>query len=158
MTAAPPGALSTDTDQAAVRALYLRLIDAWNRRHAGDFAATFDDEGYALGFDGSLHRGRAEIEFALAGIFAAHPTGRYVVKVKELRVVTQDVALLRAITGLVMPGTAELNAATNAWQTIVAVRRGDGFRIAQLQNTPAAFHGRPALARQMTDELAAELR
>jgi hypothetical protein len=33
-----------------------------------------------------------------------------------------------------------------------------GWQLASLQNTPAAFHGRPDLADQLTDELRAVLR
>lgn len=56
------------------------------------------------------------------------------------------------------PHGDDLNAAANAIQTIVAVKSDDDWRIAQLQNTPAAFHGRPDEAAVLTEELRAVLR
>ncbi len=42
----------------------------------------------------------------------------------------------------------------NAVQTLVAVKHGnDRWKIAIYQNTPAAFHGRPELGEQLTEEL-----
>jgi hypothetical protein len=49
-------------DEVAVSALYRQLLDAWNRRAAGDFATPFADDGYVVGFDGSQMEGRGEIE------------------------------------------------------------------------------------------------
>jgi uncharacterized protein (TIGR02246 family) len=158
MTHSTPAGSPEPNDDGAVRALYFAVLDAWNRKNAADFAAAFEDDGCTIGFDGSLLDGRVEIESGLAKIFADHPTGRYVAKVQHIRFATPDVALLRAMTGMVTPGQTGINPAVNAWQTIVAVRDGDGFRIAKLQNTPAAFHGRPELVRQMTDELTTALR
>ena len=52
-------------DAAECLALYTRLLEAWNRRSAGDFAALFEPDGHAIGFDGSQMNGRAEIAPAL---------------------------------------------------------------------------------------------
>jgi hypothetical protein len=38
-------------------------------------------------------------------------------------------------------------------QSLVTVERGPDVKIALLHNTPAAFHGRPELAQQLTREL-----
>ena len=46
----------------------------------------------------------------------------------------------------------------NAVQSVVAVLDRGEPAIAVLHNTPAAFHGRPQLAEQLTQELAAILR
>jgi uncharacterized protein (TIGR02246 family) len=42
----------TSDDDAAVRALYDRLIRAWNERDAAAFAAQFTEDGNAVAFDG----------------------------------------------------------------------------------------------------------
>lgn len=70
-----------------------------------------------------------------------------------MRALGQDVALLRAVAGLLPHGQADLNPAANAIQSLVAVRRDGAWRIALFQNTPAQFHGRPELAEQLTAEL-----
>lgn len=145
-------------DPAAVTALYRSLLDSWNRRAAGDFAALFEPEGTLIGFDGSPMSGRVEIGQELARIFADHVTAAYVGKVREVRFLTPEVALLRAVAGMVPPGQKELNPAVNTLQALVAVKRAGEWRIAHYHNTPAQFHGRPELAEALTAELRELLR
>jgi len=142
-----------DSDEAEVRSLYQRLLDAWNKRDAAAYAALFEDGANVVGFDGSQMTGRSEIETTLAQIFAHHQTASYVSKVREVRLLTPDVAILRAVVGMVPPGQNDLNPAVNAIQTLVALRRDGRWQIALFQNTPAQFHGRPELAQQLTEEL-----
>jgi len=35
----------------AVRVLYQQLLDAWNKRQAGEMAALFTEDGSVVGFD-----------------------------------------------------------------------------------------------------------
>jgi uncharacterized protein (TIGR02246 family) len=139
-------------------ALYQQLLDAWNNRDAAAFAALFSEDGSVVGFDGSPMNGRAEIASALEGIFGGHQTARYVAKVREIRRLAADVLFIRSAVGMVPPGKAELNPAVNAIQSVVAGGRGADMRIALLHNTPAAFHGRPEVAEQLTRELTDALR
>ncbi len=136
-----------------IRALYERMLRAWNARDADAFAAQFADDGHSIGFDGSELTGRTEIASTLRVIFADHPTGRYVWKVRWVRPLATGAALLYSIVGLVPAGQTDIAPALNAIQTVVAVQRDGEWRILQLQNTPAQLHGRPDLVQQMTDEL-----
>ena len=140
-----------------VTALSQQLLTSWNERDVASCAAFFADDGSMGGFDGSHFEGLTAIAAHLAQIFADHPTPTYVAKIREVRVLAPDVTLLRAIAGLVPHGPTDLNPATNAIQSLVAVHRQDGWRIALFQNTPAQFHGRPELADQLTSELRALL-
>jgi uncharacterized protein (TIGR02246 family) len=133
--------------------LYQQLLEAWNARDAAVFAVVFSDDGSVVGFDGSTMNGREEIASALEGIFASHQTARYVAKVREIRRLGADVLLVRSVVGMVPPGKTELNPAVNAIQSLVVAGRGADMRITLLHNTPAAFHGRPELAEQLTREL-----
>jgi hypothetical protein len=54
---------------------------------------------------------------------------------------------------MVPPGQKELNPAVSAIQSVVLVEDGGEWRVALLHNTPAAFHGRPEMAQQLTEEL-----
>jgi hypothetical protein len=54
---------------------------------------------------------------------------------------------------MVPPGQKDLNPATNAIQSMVAVKQASQWRITLFQNTPAQFHGRPELAEALTEEL-----
>jgi len=146
------------SDEDDVRSIYQRLLGAWNRRDAAAYSALFDDGANVVGFDGSQMNGRSEIESTLAGIFAHHQTASYVSIVREVRTLTPEVAILRAVAGMVPPGQTDINPAVNAIQSLVAVKRGGQWRIALFQNTPAQFHGRPELAQQLTEELRQLLR
>jgi uncharacterized protein (TIGR02246 family) len=136
-----------------VSVLYHALLDAWNRHDAVGYAALFADDGYVVGFDGTEMMGPHEIEQSLSAIFADHETGRYVAKVRAERILADEVAILRAVAGLVPAGTSDLNPQLNAIQTLVAKREDEGWRILQFQNTPAQFHGRPEDAEALTNEL-----
>lgn len=139
--------------QNRVADLYRQLLDAWNHQNASAFATLFDDTAVVIGFDGSQMNGRAEIESTLSGIFADHPTALYIAKIRNIRLLTAGVAVLHAVVGMIPRGQSQLNPKVNAHQTLVAVRVADQWRIAQFQNTPAQFHGRPDLAEALTNEL-----
>ncbi|MBX3080347.1 MAG: SgcJ/EcaC family oxidoreductase [Anaerolineae bacterium] len=141
------------TQQEQIEALYRQLIAAWNVRNAAEFAACFSDDANVIGFDGSQMDGQATIAAELQRIFTNHQTAAYVAKVREVRLLTSETALLRAVVGMVPAGKTTLNPAVNSIQSMVAIKAGDGWRIALFQNTPAQFHGRPDLAEALTAEL-----
>jgi uncharacterized protein (TIGR02246 family) len=135
-----------------VETLYQQLLAAWNNQDARGMAVLFAQEGEMIGFDGSLAIGQDEIYSHLQPIFADHPTARFVSIVKSVRLLSPDVALLRAVAGMVPRGQSDINPAANTHHTLVAVKN-EQWRIQLFQNTPAQFHGRPELVQQMTDEL-----
>jgi uncharacterized protein (TIGR02246 family) len=149
----PSGAPIDSAGDETIAALYRHLLDCWNERDASAFAACFADDGYSIGFDGSQMAGRAEIAATLGQIFADHATARYVSKIREICQLAPDIALVRAVVGMVPRGQSDINPAVNTIQTVVAARRDGEWRIAQLQNTPAQFHGRPDLSEALTQEL-----
>lgn len=148
--------MTTRAADTAVRDLYSRLLDAWNRRDAADYAALFATDGTVIGFDGSIMAG-AEVERTLAAIFADHPTAAYIAKICEVRPLGSQAVLLRASVGMLPPGGTDLNPAVNAHQVLVAEQHGADWRIVLFQNTPAQYHGRPDLVEQHTAELRALL-
>lgn len=149
---------SQSTVEREVCSLYRELLDCWNRRNAADFAALFDEDTNVVGFDGSPLNGRAEIESVIRQIFADHPTAAYIGIIRDVRMLAPEVAVLRAVAGMVPPGQSDLNPALNAVQTLVAAKRDGRWPIAVFQNTPAAFHGRPELTEKLTEELRQALR
>ncbi len=146
------------TDESAVRAVYQQLLASWNARDAVCFAAPFTDDAEVIGFDGSQMMGQAEIETTLRQIFADHETGAYIGIVRSVRFLASDVALLRAVAGVIPAGQDDLNPVLNAQQALIAIKHDGAWRIALYQNTPAQFHGRPDLAQRLTDELRAARR
>lgn len=136
-----------------VIAIYTQLLEAWNDRNAEEMAALFTDDGESIGFDGSQSIGRQEIFSHLQPIFEHHPTARFVSKVKDVRLLSSEIAILRAIAGMVPPQQSDINPNVNTHHTLVVVNREGNWRIQLFQNTPAQFHGRPELVEQMTEEL-----
>ena len=143
--------------EADVETLYLTFLDHWNQQDAAGMAALCVPHAYVIGFDGSELDGRDAIQAELHRIFAHHRTPSYVAKVRSVELF-DEVAILRAVVGMVPPGAEDLNPELNAIQTFIASRDAGRWRVEVLQNTPAAFHGRPEAREQLTDELRAVLR
>lgn len=139
-----------------IRDLYETMIAGWNAGDAAAMTRDFADDGQIVGFDGSEVGGRERITAYLAGIFASHKVASYVTLVREVREIAPEVMILHAHAGMVPPGKSEINRATNAVQTLIAVKRGDRWQIALFQNTPAAWHGREDDANALTAELQAK--
>lgn len=142
----------------SVIALYVRMLDAWNRRDADGFARVFSQSASVVGFDGSQMNGRREISSSLARIFADHPTAAYVAKVRDVRALADGVALLRTVVGMVPPGATALDPALNAIQSLIFIVENERAEVALLQNTPAVLHGRPRGVQELTEELGHVLR
>ncbi len=140
-------------DEQEVSTLYFRVLEAWNLRDAKQYEALFTENAHVVGFDGSLMNGRQEVEATLREIFNNHQTSAYVGKVRGVEFPTAEVAVLRAVCGMVPPGQKDLNPAVNAIQSLVAVKRDGEWSVMLLQNTPAQFHGRPEVAEALTNEL-----
>lgn len=148
---------SWSVDEIEVRALYRQILNGWNQRHADAIAELFAEDGFAIGFDGSELKGRAGIASIHRQIFADHLTGVYVGKVRDVQFLNAEVAVLRAIAGIVKPGQSDLDPDRNSVQTLVALKCDDHWLAAVFQNTPAQFHGRPEEARALTGELQRQL-
>ena len=140
-------------EDTAIEELHRQLLTFWNNQDGVGMASLFTEDANVVGFDGSQMNGRLQIETELKRVFANHNTARYVWKIKEIRFLDSQTALLRAIVGMVPPGKNELNSETNAIQSLIAIKQNDLWKISLFQNTPAQFHGRPELVDAMTKEL-----
>ena len=127
------------TDEKEVGLLYQELLKRWNKRRASEMTDLFAENGNLVGFDGSQINGRSEARTVLSQIFADHQTAAYLGIVKEVRLLSPDVAILRAVAGMVQPGESDINPEVNAVQTLVAVKQQNKWSIALFQNTPARF-------------------
>lgn len=136
-----------------VEALYQRGIECWNKRDADALAELFILDGDVVGFDGSQYTGRGAIHEQLKKIFESHETPPYTFKIQGVTTVTTDVAIVRAIVGMVPPGKTDLDPALHAVQRMTAVFRGGDWRIALLMTTPAEYHGRPDEVAKHTADL-----
>ena len=155
MTNPSPGSSAAD---AEVRELYRKLLEAWDKRNAREYAMLFAPDAIMVGFDGTQVFGQADIGAHISEVFSHHQTARYVSIVRGVRAVTGDVVALSAVAGMVPPNKTDINPEVNAVQTMVAARRGSTWQVALFQNTPAAFHGRPDDAKALTAELRGALK
>jgi len=141
--------------ETGIRSLYQKLLESWNHNKSGDFANLFSKNGYIIGFDGSQMNDRQQIGKELSQIFSNHKVASYVGIIREIRSLSPDIFIIRAVAGMVRPGKKEIMPERNAVQSLVVVKEQGEFYIALYQNTPAAFDGRPELSKQLTEELQA---
>lgn len=140
------------TETEDIKILYTQLLDAWDQMDARAYSDCFVEEGEMIGFDGSFARGKETIFAHLDGIFQHHQPLKYQAIVKEVTLLNETTALLRAITTMIRKDQS-LNTDANAHQVLVAVKINNEWKIQLFQNTPAQFHGRPELVEEMTQEL-----
>lgn len=145
-------------DKTELEKLHTDLLTAWNKKDASKMASFFTNSGISIGFDGSQYNGKNEIETEIAKIFKHHQTAEYVWKVKEVRFLQSEIAILQAIAGMIPPEKKDINPATNAIQTIIAIKKDDVWKIDLFQNTPAQFHGRPEMVEELTKELSEQIK
>ncbi|MCW3121215.1 MAG: hypothetical protein JWQ38_707 [Flavipsychrobacter sp.] len=141
------------TQENEVIALYMHLLEQWNKRSAAGMSGVFAANGSLVGFDGSQLNSQKEIYDVLVEIFDNFPTASYVAIVKEVRMLGDNVAMVRSVVGMVPHGEQDINPAVNAIQSTIAVKDNGEWRIALFQNTPAAFHGRPEVSELLSADL-----
>src|ERR687897_553427 len=129
-------AANHSAEEAAVRALYQQLMDGWNQGSGEAFAAVFTEDGDLIGFDGTHFEGRAEITTFHQELFDKWLKGtRLVGRVKDVRFLSPDVALMHAVGSTVMRGKSRPSPERDSIQTLVATRQSGEWRLAAFQNT-----------------------
>jgi uncharacterized protein (TIGR02246 family) len=114
-------------------------------------------------FDGTHLKGRQEIASFHQQFFDKFLKGSHLVgKVRSIRFLTPDVAVMHAVGGTGMAGQFDIDPDRNSVHTLVAMKRGgDGgdsskWCFAAFQNTRANYMGRPEESQAVTDELRQE--
>jgi uncharacterized protein (TIGR02246 family) len=135
-------------EETAVCALYQQLIDGWNDGSSEAFAAPFAEDGDLIGFDGTHLKGRQKIAPFHGRLFGAYLKGtRLVGRIKSVRFLSPDVALVHAVGGTLRRGKSDPSPKRDSIQTLVAVRRGDEWCVAAFQNTQVRPMGRNVAGR-----------
>jgi uncharacterized protein (TIGR02246 family) len=134
-----PGGLSAADDEAAVREVVRRYVDARESRDEKAVAALFTEDADQLVSSGEWRRGRAAVvEGAQAS--SARAEGKRTITVETVRFLAADVALADGRYEIMggMGGDRKM------WASITLKRTAAGWRIAAIRNMlPAA----PAPAR-----------
>ena len=149
---------STD-DEAAIRSLYFQMIDGWNKGDGDSFASPFADDSDLVGFDGTHLKGRQQIASFHQQLLDTYVKGsRLVGKIRNVRFLTPDVAIMHAVGGTIMKGQTDIEPERNSIHTIVFKKvNGDKWYVAAFQNTRAQYIGRPDMSNELTEELREEL-
>jgi uncharacterized protein (TIGR02246 family) len=124
-------------DEEAVRdLLYRELMEGWNRGSGEDFAAVFTEDGDLVAFDGTHFEGRAQIAPFHQELFDKWMKGtRLVGRVKDVRFLSPNVALMHAVGSAIMRGKSVPSPERDSIQTLVATRQNGEWRFAAFQNT-----------------------
>jgi uncharacterized protein (TIGR02246 family) len=74
-------------------------------------------------------------------------------KIRSIRFVTKDVAIMIAVGGTVMAGQSDIEPERNSIHTIVAVKRdSSNWYFTAFQNSRAQYIGRPEESQALTSE------
>src|SRR5919199_189231 len=145
-------------DEAAIRALYQQMIDGWNAGNGDDFAAPYSDDSDFVGFDGTYMKGRLEIASFHQMLFDKFLRGsRLIGKIRSIRFVTDNVAIMIAVGGTVMAGQSDIEPERNSIHTIVAIKLDSNWCFTAFQNSRVQYIGRPEESQALTEELRQEL-
>jgi uncharacterized protein (TIGR02246 family) len=130
-------------DEAAVCALFQRMMDSWNTGSGEDYATLFAEDGDLIGFDGTHVKGRHDIAPFHQRLFETHlKDTRLVGQVTSVRFLSPNVALMHAVGGTVVRGKSAPAPERNSIQTLVATKCGGEWRLAASQNTRVRPIGR----------------
>ena len=136
------------------------MIEGWNKGDGDVFAAPFAEDADLVGFDGTHLKGRREIASFHQRLFDTFvKDSRLIGKVRNVRFLTPDVAIMHAVGGTIMGGQSDIESERNSVHTIV-VKKGDinsQWRIVAFQNTRAQYIGRPEMVVVLTEDLQREL-
>jgi uncharacterized protein (TIGR02246 family) len=123
-------------DEVAVRDPYREVMDSWNRGSGEAFAAVFTEDGDLVAFDGTHFEGRTQIAPFHQELFDKWLKGtRLVGRVKDVRFLSPDVALMHAVGSTIMRGKSVPSPERDSIQTLVATRQNGEWRLAAFQNT-----------------------
>jgi uncharacterized protein (TIGR02246 family) len=128
------------TARAAIVDLTRRMESAWNEADGEAYSATFTDDSDYIAFDGTHLKGRQanarhhqnlfdSVDSVLKGsrsAFEGEPAVRFV---------APDVAVVHAMGSILLPWQDEVTPKRRSNQTLVAVKRPEGWRFTAFHNT-----------------------
>lgn len=133
---------ATDAFRPRIRAFIDAYEDAFNRHDPSAVSAFYGDDADLIVRNGPVIHGRPAIEDWWASYFSEPRPYRALLIVKDIRMVTPDVALINVIgTGAVAAVTAEPTPLRYARATWLLARNDDGWRIVALRVLPSEDDG-----------------
>jgi uncharacterized protein (TIGR02246 family) len=127
-TPTPPG-------EVEIRTLLKAVTNAYNRADAKGLAALFTDDAALIDQDGEEVRGRDSIGRHYAEAFGNGPTCKISGEVGAVRSLSPDVA---SVVGRFQLEDEEGTALSSGRYSLIAVRKGDQWRLAELRDAATA--------------------
>lgn len=125
------------TDEAAIRALVRKCVDGWNKGSGEAFAAQFAEESDYVVVNGMHLKGRVQNASLHQQIFDTVYKGtRLWVRVKSIRFLKSDVALMHTVSRILKPGESDASPEPQAIQTWTVSKHGKEWRVDAFHNTP----------------------
>jgi uncharacterized protein (TIGR02246 family) len=129
------GAFTTGPESAVLSAP-LRVRGAWEAGDASALADVFTEDGSLLLGDEQLS-GREQIREYMTTVFAgAYRGAKLIEEPREIKFLTEDVALAISEGGVLLEGEAEIPPARRVRTTWVVVRRGADWALLSQQSSP----------------------
>ena len=114
----------TAADEDAIRAIHLRMIDAWNAGDGAAFAAPFTDDADFVAFEGTHLKGRQEIALFHQRIFDTVVKGsRLEGEVKFVRLLSPVLAVMHSVVRVTLSGQTEASPSRDSIQLTVVTKR-----------------------------------
>ena len=129
-------ATGNPADERAVRELFEKLLEDWARGDGEAYGSRFTEDADYVAFDGTRTKGRGEISSSHQWLFDKFMKGtRLTGRIEGLKFPVPGVALVHTTGGTVMRGKAKPSPERDSIQTLVAVKREEGWRFAAFHNT-----------------------
>lgn len=131
---AEPGAGTLD-DEAALRTIVPRLVEAWNRGNGEAFAAPFTEDADFIAFEGTHLHGREQIRSFHQRMFDTVLQGtRLWGEVKFVHVHSPSFAILHGVAGTTLAGQSRPSPGRDSAQLFVATKTNGSWRVAAMLN------------------------
>jgi uncharacterized protein (TIGR02246 family) len=146
-------AAASGDDEATVRGFHKRMIEAWNRSSAQDFAAPFSESADFIAFEGTHLTGRAAIVGFHQPLFDTVLKGsRLEGEVKFVHFLGPDLAVMHGAVRVALPGQRQTTPSRDSMQLYVALKRDGEWAVEAMLNARRLTQEQQALA----DRLALE--
>ena len=123
-------------DVQALQDLFHQMQAGWNRGDGAAYAAPFTEDADFISVNGTYLKGRQAIAAAHQQLFEIRFRGsRLDGFVKQIRFLSDDLALLHLHGRPQIPGQALAAPEQYAIQTVIGIRQAEGWRFTAFQNT-----------------------
>ena len=123
-------------DEAAIHALLGGLVSSWNAGDGEAYARAFTDDCDYVTFNGDRLTGRAAVANSHQALFSTHLRGsKLLFEHVDMRAAGPAAAIVHGVGNTLLQGQKLPRKSRRSIQTLVAVRKAEGWRLAAFQNT-----------------------